>query len=367
MLLLVPLAADAQAVSADVSVGAVSVRFADQASFGAATLTPSIDVRSERIAFAAAATLASLQSGVSQQGVASLSLFTPVSARRLLGEVSVSGGGSRFPDGANTAQGLAALRGHWLGERASLWAGGGGGAMYDGLQWRSVRQGELGLSLAARTFSLSTTVTPSLTDDSLAYTDVLGALRTAFGPVDLLATLGGRAGATLPIPGGDTRVWGGLTLTAWMARRTAVTAGVGSYPVDVTQGFPAGRYVTLGLRWGAARSATAVGQVEARRLTRSARRAGLHALRLRRVGESEIEISVEAPDAQRVEINGDLTRWMPVDLVQGTDGRWWARLPASAPLVELVIRVDGGPWLVPPGADEVVDEFGGRSGRLVLP
>lgn len=361
------MAADAQVVSTAVGVGAVSVRFADQASFGAATLTPSISLRSPRLSLAATATLSSLSSGLSRQGTASLSLYSPTSARGLLGELTVHGGGSAFPDGASTAQGLAALRGHWLGERVALWAGGGGGAMYDGLQWRSVRQAELGLSLAARTVSVSAALTPSVTDDSLAYTDLLGALSTAFGPVDVLATIGGRAGATLPIPGGDTRIWGGLTLSAWLASRTAVTAGVGSYPVDVTQGFPAGRYVTVGLRWGAARTATAAAQVEARRLAGVARRAGLQAFQVRRVGETEIEVRVRAPGAQRVQINGDLSRWTPVDLVQGGDGSWWARLPSRARVLELVVRVDGGPWLVPPGADEVVDEFGGRSGRLVLP
>ena len=87
---------------------------------------------------------------------------------------------------------------------------------------------------------------------------------------------------------------------------------------------------------------------------------------LRRISEEDVELRVRAPRAARVEVTGDLTRWVPVALVPGSDGVWWGRFPSANAALELMIRLDGGPWLVPPGAEEVKDEFGGRSGRMII-
>jgi hypothetical protein len=87
-----------------------------------------------------------------------------------------------------------------------------------------------------------------------------------------------------------------------------------------------------------------------------------------RGNDGTVAIAVRVDGARSVELSGDLTRWEPVALVQGSDGRWWGRFPDPATsVVEVALRVNGGAWIVPPGTDVVRDEFGGVSGRLVLP
>ncbi len=360
-------AASAQEAVTSLALGAVSVRFADQAAFAATTISPALSLRGQRAAVNLGGTFSQVSGGFSQQGSASLALFTPASARGWMGELGGSFGGSSFPDGAATAQGLATARLHWLGVAFSAWAGASVGSMYDGALWRSVRQSQVGVSVPWAVSQLTLAASPSVTDDTLAYTDFLGLVTTAFGPIDLAASVGGRAGASLPIPGGDERLWGGLTLTAWLAPRLSLLVGAGTYPVDVTQGFPAGEYVSASLRLGTFRPTRAAAAATARRIRREARATGLQAATLRRVAVDEIELRVRAPGADRVEVMGDLTRWAPVALVRGRDGLWRGRFASKASVLELVLRLDGGPWLIPPGADQATDEFGGRSGRMAIP
>jgi hypothetical protein len=361
-------AALAQQSTLSLEAGAVRVRFADQGEFSAATLSPSLVVQSTHLAARLFGSASQLSAGRwSTQGTAVFTAFTSPSVRGFVGETGVALGGSAFPDGARTAQALGSARLHWLGAPVATWIGGALGSMNDGVVWRSVRQAELGASVPLRTASLTVMATPSITDDTLRYTDVLAALGGSSGVFDLSASVGGRLGAALPIVGGDQRVWGGVSVAAWIAPRVAVTVASGTYPVDVTQGFPAGRYISAGMRVGAMRSVRAVEGARARRISREARAAGVAAFALQRREGSVFEVRVRAPRAQEVLVNGDVTGWRPIALVRDRDGWWRGRLVISAATAELVVRVDGGPWLVPPGAEEVVDEFGGRSGRLVVP
>jgi len=354
--------------TASIGVGAVDVRFTDQPAITAATVSPSLAWRSRQLSVALNGTVSRVgDAGWSQQGMLLASVYTPVSARGFALEGGGALGGSRFPDGLATAQRLGAARLHWLGDAFSMWTGAGAGQMFDGLAWRSLAQGEIGAVHATplRTFTL--VATPSVTADTLRYTDLLSVVSTSAGVLDVQASLGGRLGAELPIPGGDQAVWGGVTVTAWIAPRVALHAGAGTYPVDVTQGFPAGNYVSLGMRFGAPRPLRAVAAESARRVRREARVGGVHGFSLHRAPGGEIELRVQAPAAARVEVNGDPTGWTPVALSRDADGGWTVRLTYQGRVAELVLRVDGGAWMVPPGAEEVVDEFGGRSGRVVLP
>lgn len=360
--------AHAQQVTASLETGVVSVRFAEQARFSALTVSPAVRLRTAHTSSGVGGTFSQVgAAGWSQQGTLFGSLFTGVSRRGWLGEGSVALGGSRFPDGLATSQAIGSARLHWLGNIAGAWAGAGAGTMYDGAQRRGVRQLELGLSARQELMGATLLATPTVTDDTLRYTDVLAALTVSRGPLDLSASLGGRAGAELPIVGGDQRVWGNVALTFWLAPRTALTAGAGTYPVDLTQGFPAGRYVSAGLRFGEGRRVDVDAAVARQVARRAARAVGVQTLTVERIDASTVEIRVRAAGAARVEIQGDPTGWAPVSLTAARAGWWVARVTVARTTFELVLRVDGGAWLVPPGAEPVTDEFGGRSGRLSVP
>jgi hypothetical protein len=67
-----------------------------------------------------------------------------------------------------------------------------------------------------------------------------------------------------------------------------------------------------------------------------------------------------------VEVSGDFTNWDPVALARRSDGRWGVELPLAAGVHQVVVRLDGGPWLVPAGLPPIDDEFGGAAGLLVV-
>ncbi|HYV96227.1 MAG TPA: glycogen-binding domain-containing protein [Gemmatimonadaceae bacterium] len=70
--------------------------------------------------------------------------------------------------------------------------------------------------------------------------------------------------------------------------------------------------------------------------------------------------------AQQVEITGTLTKWSPVALQRAGDG-WEITFAAPPGLHRVQIRVNGGEWRVPINLPAARDEFGGRSGVIVLP
>jgi hypothetical protein len=61
---------------------------------------------------------------------------------------------------------------------------------------------------------------------------------------------------------------------------------------------------------------------------------------------------------------GDFTEWQPVALGRTADNTWMVTLPLSPGTYRMNLRVDGGPWGVPPGATPLADDFGGMVGVL---
>lgn len=359
----------AQPVRASVAIGAAQVEVVEQPVFTSTTVSPALVLQSPWALVSLQGTLSRVGSvGWSRQGNAVASLYSAVTRDGVMFEATGSYGGSAFPGGAATAQALGGVRVHRIGTSGDAWFGGSAGAMSDGVAWRGVRQVELGGSLERRTGSLSGVVSPTVTDDTLGYTDLLGVYTTSLGGLDLTLSAGGRLGAALPIVGGDRRVWGGLGTQFWLAPRTALQLGIGTYPVDVTQGFPAGRYASIALRVGALRSLNASSRAAARDGTRVARAAGVTEFALSRARDGRVLVRVRTDAARRVELAGDITAWDAVELAANADGWWEISLPAPlTEVIEVALRVDGGVWIAPPGTEAVVDEFGGASGRVVVP
>lgn len=75
---------------------------------------------------------------------------------------------------------------------------------------------------------------------------------------------------------------------------------------------------------------------------------------------------VIAPGARTVEISGDFNGWSPMLLQSTGDGFWTGRLRLAPGKYEMNLRIDGGPWIVPPGLLPLKDEFGGSVGLLIL-
>jgi hypothetical protein len=150
----------------------------------------------------------------------------------------------------------------------------------------------------------------------------------------------------------------------WILPRAALTASAGTLAADPLRGFPQRRLTALGIRMrlGGAPASGAPAS-SAARATHDAPAADVVARGAGRV------LRVRAPGAARVEVRGDFTGWQPAELARASDasGAWELALAAAASAVRLTIRVDGGPWRAPANLPSVEDEFGGRSGLLVIP
>ncbi|HUQ46101.1 MAG TPA: glycogen-binding domain-containing protein [Gemmatimonadaceae bacterium] len=365
----------AQRAVPTVDLGGSVVRYADSVSSSAATISPSIRLEADRATLGAGGTYSQSAGSWSTQGVLHSSLFTPTLGS-FLGELSGSAGGSAHQDGTRTGQALAVIRAHLMTPQRGAWGGAGAGSTWDGIAWHPVRLAEVGAWTRFGTTTALATVTPTAVSDTIRYADAELALRFDLPGAEIGLAGGARAGDRLPTIRGSARSWGSLSVAGWIASSTALVASAGSYPVDFTQGFPGGRFVSLGVRFGPRTShrdattdvATTLATLRAptnRPLVVTAE--SVLELRVDDAGAGRRTFRVLAPRATTVEIMGDFTSWAPVPLAQVAGGWWTIALPVSSGTHEMNLRASGAGWVVPPGLTAIDDEFGGAVGVLVVP
>jgi hypothetical protein len=356
-------------VESTIDVGAVALRYADTLNASAATLTPHVVANWGRAAVEASGTYSQFASGGrSTQGVLSASLFASTT-RGMLPELAALAGGSSHTDGTRTGVVLANGRLHFMRTRGEFFLGAGGGRTWVGGGSRSVVLGEAGASTTLRDVAAALTLSPVAVDDSIKYTDGQLSLSWARDKLDLGAVLGTRLGDQLTTLGGTARSWGSLSAVAWMRPRLALVGSGGTYPIDPTQGFPGGRFVSVSLRIATGPSPQSRSSIVAQPQPQPALGdeappvSGFTAVR---DSLGSVTLRVNAPRAQLVEVSGDFTSWEPVRLEPASNGWWAVTLPISPGKYQMNLRLDGGSWLVPPGLLSMLDEFGGTVGLLVV-
>jgi hypothetical protein len=361
----------AQSVTSTLEGGAATMQYADSIDATAMSVTPSVWSTWKRASLGATGTVTQFTSGAwTIQGTAAGSALTR-RAGKFAGEFVGFAGGSAHEDGARTSQGLGVGRLHFFDARAGVWIGAGVGAASDGDVWRNVRQGEVGAWTRFATSDLTATLTPVAINDSIRYSDAQIAVSIGGKHVDASATAGFRAGNRLPSIGGSAKSWASVQTTVWMSSWLAIVGNVGSYPVDFTQGFPGGRFAFIGLRMSSrrdrrdesrSRPLLVAPDPEIERTTR----AGVRGFSVSPAASASRTITVVAAARRGVEVIGDFTDWQPVQLIPSGGDRWTITLPLARGVYEMNVRVDGGPWLVPPGLTSNLDEFGGAVGILVV-
>ena len=359
--ILVPVWAGAQRISSSVDIGGSSMRYADTISSNGPSLSPSIWVDWPRSSLAASGTYSHFSGGWSSQGALSASVFTP-SAGLLVGELAGSAGGSLHADDSRTGQVLAIGRLHAMGTSHGAWVGAGAGRTWDGSVWRNVVASEVGAWMNANGLSVVGSLAPMQVDDTIKYIDTQLSSRWVSTKVELGASVGVRGGAHVPAIGGTGNGWGSVAVIAWLASQVGLVLDAGTYPVDLTQGFPGGRFVTLSVRLRTSP------QRDSRLATSDdvGRAKGVSSFSVQ-PGSTGSTIRVRAPGARTVEVMGDFTAWRPVAMRPAGDGSWYLTLSADSGAHQINLRVDGGAWAVPPGLPVVTDEFGGSFGLLVIP
>lgn len=139
------------------------------------------------------------------------------------------------------------------------------------------------------------------------------------------------------------------------SERLGVTVNVARQPADYLRGADAMQSVSLGLRFSTGRSAA---------VPRS--RPGAVVELVSDAGDGTRMLRLRAPGAHTAEVMGDFTGWEAVALAaSGGD----FLLPSSlAPGAHrLLVRLDGGAWMVPTNTPAVDDDLGGRVGLMVVP
>jgi hypothetical protein len=348
---------------ASVDFGALNMRYADSVKSNAIALTPAFWIESSSTSLSATGNISRFSAGGwSLQGNADGSVFSPRKSF-FVGELEGSGGGSTHNDGARTGQALTMARAHFANDVRGIWIGGGLGGAYDGAAWKSVRQGEAAAWARFRGATAFASVTPVGVGSDIRYTDtqLSGSLNLPI--IELDASAGFRSGSNIPSES-TSKSWGSGTVTAWLASRLALVASAGTYPVDLTQGFPGGRFASIAIRFGTRRYPPATPSIND--LSTAAASRSVSRFETRNVSGGLREIRIQAPNAHAVEIMGDFTSWHPISL-ENVGGGWWsASLGIPQGIHELNMRIDGGKWIIPPGLPAKTDEFGGSVGVLIL-
>jgi hypothetical protein len=191
-----------------------------------------------------------------------------------------------------------------------------------------------------------------------SYTDAGLNVAWTRGRLELGADLGFRIG---PRPGGP-RATARMSGSVGITPRVALVAGGGRIPSVPEQGLPAHGFATLGLRFDLAEA-----------VTRALPGYGVAVLpdpprfTLRSIDGDRRRIRVRAPGATTVDLVGDFTDWAPFSMWPTGSGWWEAVCTVPPGPHRLNIRIDGGPWIVPPDLESIEDEFSGAVGVLVAP
>lgn len=349
----------AQRVESSVELGGVAIQYADSLNGVAATINPQLIADwGNRIADLSG-TYSQFGSDWSLQGQASGSLFFPLTS--MVAELAGFAGGSSHRDGSRTGELLINARLHAQHRIVEWFVGAGAGQTTFGGESRTLVLAEAGLSRSMSQGTATLTFTPVAMGDSIRYADTQASFSLQRGRIDFSALAGTRVGDQLESLGGTARVWGNLSVTSWFTSRAALTLSGGSYPIDPTQGFPGGRFISLGVRIQHPPRLNRVASTDST--------VGLEATALRFEIEHRggvVTFRVLAPLAANVELAGDFTNWDPLQMAPAGNGWWTLSRTLNPGKYQINLRMNGGKWVVPPGLLGMLDEFGGSVGLLVI-
>jgi len=192
------------------------------------------------------------------------------------------------------------------------------------------------------------------------FSDLEGALRWEAGPLELNAQTGYRFGNAYDVTP-DSRRWTSAMATIWFTDRVAFIGGGGRQPALPLRGLPARSFGMAGL------------EVAYSPISRLAVPVSLpHTVlvkkfELQHVNGGMQKIVIRVGGVETVDVMGDFSDWSPLTLVRRGRDLWELNVPVSAGMHQINVRVDGGPWMAPPGLPTMNDSFNGFVGLVVVP
>src|SRR5207237_5767012 len=178
------------------------------------------------------------------------------------------------------------------------------------------------------------------------YGDAIGYWTHRRGPVEFLA------GAGLRVYSIDQSVysgWGSASVALWITEGAGIVVAAGRALEDVTRGVPSARYLSASIRFGSSGSGAGVATLVRR--VRADEDGGR--LEVRAGDDSLRTVTVRLRAAMTVELMADFTEWEPVSMIQLPNGDWTVERVVAPGTHRVAIRVNGGPWAVPPNLPHV--------------
>ena len=192
------------------------------------------------------------------------------------------------------------------------------------------------------------------------FSDVEGSFNWAYGWIELTGQAGYRFGDSYDVTP-DSRRWAAGTAVLWITNRVAAVMGGGRVPANPSRGLPARNYANFGLMLSY--SSIPRKTVPVAPLTVAA----IKDFEVRALATGTQKITVRVGGVEKVEVMGDFSDWTPLLLMRRGRDLWDITLPVAAGVHEINLRLDGGPWVAPPGLPTRRDSFNGDVGLLLVP
>lgn len=192
------------------------------------------------------------------------------------------------------------------------------------------------------------------------FSDLEGSVNWAYGWFELTGQAGYRFGDSYDVTP-DSRRWAAGTAVLWITDRVAAVMGGGRVPANPSRGLPARNYANFGLMLSYSSIPRTTVPVAPMTL------AAVKYFEVRSLATGTQKITVRVGGVETVEVMGDFSDWTPLVLMRRGRDMWDITLPVTAGVHEINLRLDGGPWLAPPGLPTRRDSFNGDVGLLVVP
>ncbi|MFL5612790.1 MAG: glycogen-binding domain-containing protein [Gemmatimonadaceae bacterium] len=192
------------------------------------------------------------------------------------------------------------------------------------------------------------------------FSDLEGSVNWAYGFLELTGQAGYRFGDSYDVTP-DSRRWAAGTAVLWITNRVAAVMGGGRIPANPSRGLPARNYANFGLMLSYSSIPRTTVPVAPMTL------AAVKDFEVRPLATGTQKITVRVGGVETVEVMGDFSDWTPLVLMRRGRDLWDITLPVTAGVHEINLRLDGGPWLAPPGLPTRRDSFSGDVGLLVVP
>ncbi len=358
-------------------VGFATVRYENGLTLGATTLYEGLEARRRNSVTAANGVVSLFNDGRwSMQGfLDGTSWSEPLPAPPVLHSLFTSLRSEVSLGAATTAQSgfmptlevIGRTRVHFDHEQHGASVGAAVARAFDGRLWQTTVLGELSgwLRSSGTLFSFRSTPMQLAVGDMLA--DNEGVVQWSRGSTNFAFTLGVRLGEAQR----GTVGWGGVTVT-WPLRSDLWTSvSLGSYPADLVQSLPGGRYAAVTIRLPNGKlpplhlpPPPAPAPPRPPELPYTERLAMVIGFA---VDSADLrEVRVWAPGVRKVELMGDFVNWVPVPLVKQPNGEWRGYYRVSPGLHRVALRLDGEEIDVPTNLTRVEEDLLGAYGWIFV-